>query len=187
MKTYETKNGVEEYIKMCEGYDNSKFKDLILKHLDKGSSMLEVGMGPGNDFEWLSEYYDLTGSDYSEEFISRAKIRFPDGEFLILDGITLETNKKYDGIYSCKVYQHFDLDLVEKALKRQSEILNDEGIIIHSFWIGDTVFDDGDMRATYHDKEKLRALINKYFVLLEEVEYEEFEPKDSIFILASKR
>ena len=92
MKTYETKQGVEEYIKMCEGYDNAKFKDLILKHLDKGSSILEVGMGPGNDLKWLSEYYDLTGSDYSKEFIDRAKIRFPYGEFLILDGITLETD-----------------------------------------------------------------------------------------------
>ena len=187
MKTYETKNGVEEYIKMCEGYDNSNFKDLILKHLNIGSSILEVGMGPGNDFEWLSKYYNITGSDYSKVFIDRAKIRFPKDEFIILDGITLKTNKKYDGIYSCKVYQHFELELVEKALKRQSEMLNNEGVVIHSFWIGDTVFDDGDMCAIYHNKDKLLAIINKYFILLEQVVYEEFEPHDSIFILAKKK
>ena len=89
MKTYETKDGVEAYVKMCEGYDNSQFKDIILKHLRKGSEILEIGMGPGNDFEWLSEYYTVTGSDYSKVFINKAKIRFPKGEFKILDGITL--------------------------------------------------------------------------------------------------
>jgi cyclopropane fatty-acyl-phospholipid synthase-like methyltransferase len=187
MKTYETGNGVEEYIKMCEGYDNSKFKALILKHLNKNSSILEVGMGSGNDLKWLSEHYSITGSDYSKEFINRAKIRFPKNEFKILDAITLKTNKKYDGIYSCKVYQHFELELVEKALIRQSEMLNAEGIIIHSFWIGDTIFDDGDMHAIYHNKDKLLSLINKHFILLEQVVYEEFEPNDSIFILAKQK
>jgi ubiquinone/menaquinone biosynthesis C-methylase UbiE len=187
MKTYTTPNGVNGYIKMCEGFDNSKFEKSILRYLKKGSSLLEIGMGPGNDFKWLSEYYSITGSDYTKEFINRAKARFPKGDFKILDGISLKTNKKYDGIYSCKVYQHFELELIEKALNRQFKILNNEGIIIHSFWIGDTIFDDGDMRAIYHDKDKLLALIDKKFTILEQVVYEEFEPHDSIFILAKKK
>ncbi len=113
-------------------------------------------------------------------------------KFILLIAIFLcnagvKTIKKYDGIYSCKVYQHFELELVEKALTRQSEMLNNEGVVIHSFWIGDTVFDDGDMRALYHNKEKLLAIINKHFTLLEQVVYEEFEPHDSIFILAKKK
>ncbi len=187
MKVYETETGVEDYIKMCEGYDNSKFKSLILSHLMKGSRLLEIGMGPGNDFAWLSEIYKTSGSDYSKEFVKKAKIRFPKGDFTILDAITLATREKYDAIYSCKVYQHFELDQIEKALTRQFEILTSKGIIIHSFWIGDSIFDDGDMRAIYHDKNRLLGLIGNKFNLLEQVVYEEFEPEDSIFIVAQKK
>jgi len=186
MKTYETKDGVEDYIRMCDGYDNSKFQNELLNHLKEGSSLLEVGMGPGNDFEWLSNTYRVTGSDYSKEFIEKAKARFPEGEFIILDAVSLKSDKKYDGIYSCKVYQHFELDLIEKSLKNQFELLNENGVIAHSFWIGDTVFEGGDMKAIYHNKDRLLSLIRDRFTILEEIEYEEFEPNDSVFILAKK-
>ena len=187
MKIFETENGVGSYIKMCEGYDNSKFKSELLKSLKKGSSLLEIGMGPGNDYEWLSNLYQVTGSDYSKAFIDRAKVRFPDGNFMVLDGISLKTDHKYDAIYSCKVYQYFELDLIEQALNNQFERLNENGVIAHSFWIGDTTFEDGDMKAIYHNKDSLLSLIRNKFTIVEQIEYEEFEPNDSIFILAKKQ
>ncbi|MDT8446488.1 MAG: class I SAM-dependent methyltransferase [bacterium] len=186
MKTYTTAQGVDEYIKLCEGYDNSAFEKSILKFLKKGSSLLEIGMGPGNDYKWLSEHYLVTGSDYSEEFIARAKARFPRGHFENLDAISLETNQKFDALYSCKVFQHFELDLIKKSLNRQSEILHRGGLIIHCFWIGDSLFEEGDMRAIYHPKDQLIALIEERFTLLEQTIYEEFEPDDSLFVLAKK-
>ncbi|NWL17414.1 class I SAM-dependent methyltransferase [Pseudoalteromonas sp. Scap03] len=133
MKTYETKDGVEDYIRMCDGYDNSKFQNELLNHLKEGSSLLEVGMGPGNDFEWLSNTYRVTGSDYSKEFIEKAKARFSEGEFIILDAVSLKSDKKYDGIYSCKVYQHFELDLIEKSLKINLNCLMKMGLLLILF------------------------------------------------------
>lgn len=57
MKIYETSEGVDEYFKMSEGYDLSKYKDLITEHLPMGKTLLEIGMGPGNDFAWLSRIF----------------------------------------------------------------------------------------------------------------------------------
>ena len=172
---------------MCEGYDNSKFKQKIQKYLKTGSTILEIGMGPGNDYKWLSESYKVTGSDYSSEFINRAVDKFPNGNFKVLDAITIDTMNKYDSIYSCKVYQHFELSEIEKALIKQAMILTDNGIIIHSFWIGNSVFEQDDMKAIYHDKTKLLSIISNNFQILEEKVYEEFEPNDSVFIIAKKK
>ncbi len=42
MKTYETKDGVEDYIRMCDGYDNSKFQNELLNHLKQRGGVYEV-------------------------------------------------------------------------------------------------------------------------------------------------
>ncbi|MBU0934839.1 MAG: class I SAM-dependent methyltransferase [Spirochaetes bacterium] len=178
--------GVEEYIEMCQGYDNSQFANLIKKHLPANAEMLEIGMGPGIDSNWLSKDYKVTGSDYSSEFIKRAKKRFDNGVFTILDAVKLDIDKKFDAIYSCKVYQYFEIDLVESALCRQHELLRESGIIIHSFWIGDSVFEQDDVRAFCHNKDRLTEIIEKNYKILEEIVYEEFEPNDSLFVLARK-
>lgn len=187
MKTYQTKEGVEEYIKMCESYDNSEFENLIHKYLPYNSTILEIGMGSGNDYKWLSNHYEVTGSDYSELFIKKAKKRFPNGSFKLIDAVSIQTKQKYNCIYSCKVYQHFELEIIARAFRRQSEVLTPSGLVIHSFWIGDSVFDDGDMKAIYHDKVKLLEIISEKFEILEQKIYEEFEPGDSLFVIAQKK
>ncbi len=187
MKTYETCKGVEDYIKMCKGYDTSEFKTRIMNNITIHKSMLEIGMGPGNDFLWLKSIFEMTGSDYSEEFIKRAKIRFPDSEIILLDGITLNIDRNFDSIFSSKVFQHIDLIELKTALNNQHNILNKKGLIIHTFWIGDTESDFDDMHFYYHDRKKLLDLISEKFNILDTKIYEEFEPDDSIFIIAEKK
>ncbi|MGL1892747.1 MAG: class I SAM-dependent methyltransferase [Spirochaetaceae bacterium] len=186
MDTYNTPKGVDQYIKMCQGYDNSSFKSSIIKNLGRGSNILELGMGPGNDYIWLSENYNVTGTDYSEEFIKRAKIRFPQGDFLEIDAITIKCQKKFSAIYSCKVLHHFELDQLKKSLIRQHEVLKPDGLIIHSFWIGDKTEDFDDMHCVYFPTQKLIDLISKNYEVIEYSEYEELEPNDSLFVIAKK-
>ena len=56
----------------------------------------ETPEGVNQYFEMSDGYdlshYQITGSDYSMEFISRAQIRFPGTELMLLDGVTLETD-----------------------------------------------------------------------------------------------
>ena len=187
MKIYETKKGVDEYFKMAEGYDLSKYKSLMLKHLPKGKSLLEIGMGPGNDFAWLSRLYDVTGSDYSKEFVDRARKRFPQSDIKILDGISLKIDETFDALFSCKVYQHIQTGELETVLKNQYKILNEDGLIIHSFWVGSSEMEIEDMHFYYHDLNALKELISNHFVILESESYTEFEEDDSLFLIARKK
>lgn len=187
MKTYETKKGVDEYIKMCKGYDYSFLKNIIEDYINPGVSMLEIGMGPGNDFSWLNELYEITGSDYSDEFLKRAILRFPENEFVKLDAISILTNRLYDSIFSNKVYQHFTIEELNISLKRQSQILNSKGIIAHSFWIGGFIYKHDDMTFYYHDIKNLKKMICEEFEILYSIIYKEFEDDDSILIIAKKK
>eukprot|EP01064_Diplonema_japonicum_P030752 TRINITY_DN5308_c0_g1_i1.p1 TRINITY_DN5308_c0_g1~~TRINITY_DN5308_c0_g1_i1.p1 ORF type:complete len:203 (+),score=71.70 TRINITY_DN5308_c0_g1_i1:43-609(+) len=187
MDTYETPEGVQEYIEMCKGSDFSEYKDVLLKHIPAGSRLLEVGMGPGNDYAWMSKVYKSTGSDYSEEFLKRAQERFPEAQFLQLDARTLDTRLSFDAIFSCKVYQHYDLQETKAALQRQHEVLGSSGVVAHAFWTGAGVSETHKgMTFYYHTKEDLVAAVAENFLVLEAITYEEFEPNDSVLIIAKK-
>ena len=187
MDIYNTPDGVDRYFEMSKGYDLSSYKKLFLKYLPAGKSLLELGMGPGNDFAWLSEIYQMTGSDYSSEFISRARKRFPGADLMILDGISLNTERQFDAVFSCKVYQHIPLKKLKTALDNQYKILFYKGVIIHSFWVGGSETDIEDMQFYYHDREDLLDLIGKKYTILETIDYKEFEDNDSLLVIAEKR
>jgi len=187
MRIYETPEGVDQYFQMSEGYDLSHYKKHLFKYLPEGKSLLEIGMGPGNDFAWLKDHYKITGSDYSNEFISRAMKRFPDADLMVLDGISLNTDRKFDALFSSKVYQHIPLDRLKGALDSQYRILNRGGVIFHTFWIGGREMKIEDMVFYYHDIETLLKLIGKNFEILETDQYTEFEENDSLFVIARKK
>ncbi len=172
---------------MCKGLDSSNFKDLILNHLSPEKTMLELGMGPGNDLNWLKKFYKITGSDYSNEFLKRAKEKFKAMELIKIDAITIKTKNSYDSIYSNKVFQHFSLEEFNRSLQRQYELLTTNGVVIHMFWIGNKEFDMDDMHFIYHDKEELIRIFKNKFMILESIEYKEFEESDSLLIIAQKR
>lgn len=172
---------------MAEGYDLSHYKDQILDVLPRGNSLLEIGMGPGNDFAWMSELYEMTGSDYSPLFIEKAKKRFPGADLVVLDGISLPTERRFDALYSCKVYQHIPLEKFIEVLDRQWQILNPGGVIIHSFWIGDKIEDMDDMRFYYHNEALLTEAIESKFNIVYREKYTEFEEGDSLFLIGVKR
>jgi len=107
-KYYHSKESVDEYIKLAKEVNSRQLIGSFTKYLDKGSSILEIGSGPGTDWKILSDYYKVVGSDYSTEFLNRLKINNPTGIFFDLDAITLKINKKFDGIYSNKVLHHLN-------------------------------------------------------------------------------
>jgi len=187
MRIYETPEGIEQYCKMAEGYDNSGYRERILKYLPEGKRLLEVGMGPGNDFIWLSRIYNCTGSDYSPLFIDRARKIFPEADLKVLDGVSLDTDERYDGIFSCKVYQHIPLEILKSSLDRQWELLNRDGVIIHSFWIGGKVKEIEDMTFYYHDEEELLTAIEEKFIVVDLEKYSEFDDDDSLFLIGKKK
>lgn len=187
MNIYETPEGVDQYFEMSEGYDLSHYSDIIQKYLPVGKTLLEVGMGPGNDFLWLSKIYETTGSDYSKEFISRAEKRFSGADLVQLDGIYLDTDRTFDALFSSKVYQHVPTSKMSEVFDNQKRILKKDGLIMHTFWVGGRTEEIDDMVFFYHNTEDLFKLINNNFTVLHRELYTEFEKNDSLFIIARKK
>ena len=99
MGFYDDEENVEAYVQMAEGYDGRELVDVLKKHLPLGSTVLELGMGPGKDLALLGEAYAATGSDSSEVFLRRYRQEHADADLLLLDAVTLATARRFDAIF----------------------------------------------------------------------------------------
>jgi cyclopropane fatty-acyl-phospholipid synthase-like methyltransferase len=184
---YKTKESVEEYINLAKDVDSNQLIEKLKHNLSQESVLLEIGSGPGTDWNILNKYYNVIGSDNSTEFINHLITKHPNGEFLELDAITLKTNKKFDGIYSNKVLHHLKDDELLASVKRQSEILNPNGIICHSFWKGEGSEIFKGLYVNYHTKITLKEAYQNYFEILLIKDYNEFENNDSLVLFGRKK
>jgi cyclopropane fatty-acyl-phospholipid synthase-like methyltransferase len=184
---YQTKESVEDYIKLAKDADGRQLIKKLKKYLLPNSSLLEIGSGPGTDFQLLKKDFRVVGSDYSAEFLRRLKDNHLNDRFLQLNAITLETKQKFDGIYSNKVLQHLTDNELKKSIKRQSVILNAGGIVCHSFWKGEGEEIYNGLLVNYQLDTSLRSLFENHFEILMLEEYKEFEEKDSILLIGKKK
>lgn len=186
-KFYHTQQSVEQYVKMAEGYDGKELIEKLKEFLPAGSSLLELGIGPGTDLELLKNEYRVTGSDFSEVFLNRYRKKYPNADLLILDAVTLETDRKFDSIFSNKVLHHLTDEELETSVLNQLRMLSDRGIVCHSFWRGEKTEMMKGILFNYHSLEKIRELFSKNFkIFLLEV-YTELEKDDSILLVAMKK
>ena len=184
MEFYNDPLKVDEYEKMCEGYDGSDLYEVLDKYLSENSTLLELGSGPGNDINYLNKKYKVTGSDLSDEFLIRCYKRFSDIPFIKLDAVSINTDKVFDCVFSNKVLHHLTSVNLEKSFRRQQNVISPNGIFAHSFWLGDKEFTMEGMLFVFHNRKQLISMVSKYFSILECYDYKEFEDGDSIFIVA---
>ncbi|MBD81517.1 MAG: methyltransferase [Crocinitomicaceae bacterium] len=183
---YHTKESVEEYIHLAKDVNGRQLINQLEQVLPKKSTLLEIGSGPGTDWNILNKIYTVTGSDNSAKFIDHLTSNNPNGEFLELDAVTLNTDKKYDGIFSNKVMHHLTDDQLTGSIKRQHEILNDKGVLCHSFWKGEGTEIFKGMFVNYHLEEEIRKFFEPLFEILFLDSYAEFDAGDSILLIGRK-
>ncbi len=186
MAYFDDEENVTEYIKMAEGFDGRALIPVLRAHLKDNSTLLELGMGPGKDLELLSAYFRVTGSDNSKVFIERYQAAHPDADLLWLDAVSLETERKFDCIYSNKVLHHLTKAELQDSFQKQEKMLNPGGFLFHTFWFGDTEEDYSGLRFVYYTPETLRSLIGDEYKIVETKMYAEMEDKDSFYILLQK-
>jgi len=184
---YHTKESVEEYIRKAKDHNGAQLIDRLKKYLPAGSSLLEIGSGPGSDWRLLKKIYEVIGSDNSLEFLKHLHAIYPEKGFLKLDATTLDTQVTFDGIYSNKVLHHLEDIALEASIKRQYEILNPEGVVCHSFWKGEDTEIYNDLFVNYHSDTGIRILFEKHFDPLLIQFYKEFEKSDSILYIGKKK
>ena len=187
MGYYDIEDNVKEYIEMAEGFDGAMLIDELKNHSPKGSMVLEPGMGPGKDLDLLSEQYTVTGSDSSSVFINLYMKRNKQANLLLLDAVSIDTDRKFDCIYSNKVLHHFSRSEIIKSFSRQAEVLNNRGVVLHSFWYGDKETEEhhGILFHYYTEADLLVFASNRYEVV-KLGRYKEMEDGDSIYLIARK-
>lgn len=179
----ESKN-VEAYLKMAEGYDGKELIDELVKYLDKGSSLLELGMGPGKDLDMLKQHFKVTGSDKSKVFIDLYKEKYPNDEVLYVDAVEMDLPSKYDCIYTNKVLHHLTTDSLKTSISNQVSRLTKSGLIMHSFWYGSGEENYDGLRFIYYKEDEIRAMFEPYFDILVLSRYSEASKDDSMYIIA---
>ena len=183
MGFYDDEENVEAYLQMAEGYDGRELVKVLKKHLPLGSTVLELGMGPGKDLALLGEAYAATGSDSSEVFLRRYRQEHADADLLLLDAVTLATARRFDAIYSNKVLHHLSVDELRTSLRLQAARLNGNGLVLHSFWYGEGTEESHGLRFTYYTDASLRAVVGPEFGWVACVRYTEMEEGDSLYLL----
>jgi len=185
---YENKEHVEKYIRFTPSHDGSFLIDLLVGALPAGSTVLELGMGPGNDFDVLSRSFEVTGSDFSREFLRLNRARNAEADLLHLDARTLvlDTDRTFDGIYSNKALIHLGREALRESFSRQHAVLNDAGLVLHSFWYGEGEEEYSGLRMVKHTEEELTKMLEGPFNVLDIGRHAKMAENDSVYVLARK-
>ena len=57
MGYYDSRDGVAEYIETAEGFDGRELVDVLKTYLKDGSTVLELGMGPGRTWKYWGSLF----------------------------------------------------------------------------------------------------------------------------------
>ena len=70
---------------------------------------------------------------------------------------------------------------------RQHAVLNDDGLILHSFWHGEGENTFNDLRLVYHNEKDLTAMLEDGFDIVALERHAKQAEGDSIYVLARKK
>ena len=186
MGFYDTEEGARQYMEMAEGYDGRDLMPRLGEYLPQGSSVLELGMGPGKDLDLLREDYAATGSDMSLVFLRLYREAHEDADVIALDAVTIATDRAFDCIYSNKVLHHLSVDQLRTSIGRQHEVLSAGGLLFHTFWKGEGAETIQGMLFTYQNESGLREFLDSRFEVLVLESYAELEADDSLLLICRK-
>lgn len=184
---YDTPEGVEAYAAMAEGFDGRTHIDRLNELLAPGSAVLELGMGPGVDLDMLAKTFSVVGSDLSRAFLDRYASRRPKAELLLLDAVTIDTTRRFDGIYSNKALHHLTAGELTRSLERQAQMLRPEGVLLHGLWAGNETETHDGLLSQQYTEETLAAAVPPSLSILECTPYQEMSVDDSIRVVLHLR
>ncbi len=187
LRFFDDVKNVEEYIAMYKGMDGGALIEILKKYLEPGSSVLELGMGPGTDLDILSKTFKTTGSDSSQVFLDIYQKQNPESDLRKLDAASPYTDEKFDCIFSNKVLHHIERNQLALSFEKQLNLLNDNGILFHTFWIGDDENEFEDLKFIKYQLFELENLTKPFYDLIESGTYAEMNQNDSIYLVLRKK
>jgi len=184
---YENEENVDHYTKFTPAHDGALLIEVLSGHLPEDAAVLELGMGPGKDFKLLSRRYRATGSDFSRLFLRRYREQDPAADLLHLDARSLETERTFDAIFSNKALIHMSPAELQQSFDRQHAVLDDNGLILHSFWYGESENTFNDLKLVYHNENDLTKMLEMSFDIVALEKHAKMADDDSIYVLARKK
>lgn len=171
---------------MTADYDGRWFLQQFTRFIPLNHKALELGMGPGKDLDNIRQSYDVFGSDYSFVFTDLYKRKYPEVKVMVQDAISIQVNVKFDCIYSNKVLHHLPAKDLNSLLARQAEILNKNGLVLHTFWRGSGKDEFQGLLFHYYEQDEIKQLFEAHFEIIHMANYEELKADDSIIVVAKK-
>lgn len=151
--------------------------------LERGARVLELGSGPGHDLVRLAETFEVTGSDTSNAFVDYVSRVFPEFEMLRLDARTLDTDRRFDAIFSNKVLQYLDDKELRASFNQQANRLAPGGVAFHTFWRGQGTEPEFELTTFRRRLADVKALLGAQWAVVEHRIYSELLEKDSFWVL----
>ena len=183
MGYYDVASNVEEYLAMAAGHDGRELVARLRRELPEDAEVLELGMGPGNDLDLLAESFRVTGSDSSQLFLDRYRQLHPQADLLRLDARSLDTERRFDAVYSNKVLQHLTPTELTRSLARQRDLLRPGGLLLHSLWHGDRVERHNGLLFVFYTEASVAERLPDGLVIAACERYDELETGDSLLVV----
>lgn len=152
-----------------------RFCDLLsaIKNEQSPLTVLDIGCGMGIPLtkQLVIEGFEVAGLDIATEMIEKAKRNVPEATFIPGDIVSIDFDRKFDGILAWDSLFHLPLENQEKTVRKIIGILNDDGILI--FTIGGHA---GELVSSMFDTEF-------YYSSLSVVHYERILVEENCEIL----
>ena len=133
--------------------------------LNKNSSILDVGCGPGINAEiFINNGHKVTGIDISEQMIALAEKRCPEGNFSVKKAGDLETSEKYDVVCLSFIIVHLEDEETARLIKKLPSLIHPGAHVYISFMTGKnagyekTSFSDDDIYFNYYNCDEIEKL-----------------------------
>ena len=122
-----------------------------------------------------------------ETFIDMYKEKVKDSDLMLLDAVTMNTDRKFDCIYSNKVLHHLTRKELKQSFVNQKKVLKDDGLLFHSFWYGNKSEEFNGLLFTYYTEKQIKRIVEKNYHVIEIERYKELEDNDSFYVVLRKK
>jgi ubiquinone/menaquinone biosynthesis C-methylase UbiE len=162
----------EEYYKNKKGLYPKNDLEKFLYYLSQGSSILDLGCGPGQASKIFCERkYLVTGLDFSEEMIKIGKKEIPNAKFILEDIRNLNKvfrNEMFEGAWACASLLHIPKKDIPSVFNQVYNVLKNQGVFYVSVKEGegekdltDERYDNIKRHFSYFKKEEIISLLKE--------------------------
>ena len=118
------------YLKFADERTQPSY-DLISRiNIANPANIVDIGCGPGNSTKALRERWPqahILGLDSSKEMIAKARVSYPQGDWVLADAANWKTDVKYDIVFSNATLQWIPNH--ERLLKTLFDCINTAGVL----------------------------------------------------------